>query len=141
MNSNDTDWATHEVPTHVDSKDRVFLGMTFFQIVVFILVSALAYVIYQSAFAQALPTLLRYGVTIAFWAIGSACVLIEIGGRGVVAVLWDIASHMMAKSRYAGTASAFLDSPPANAEAVEGKQYRAPHEKLLDLIGRRTLNE
>ena len=141
MKENDMSWATHEVPTHVDSKDKVFLGMTFFQIVVFILVSALAYVIYQSAFGQALPTLLRYGVTIMFWVIGAACALIEIGGRGVVSVVWDIVSHIMTKSRYGGTASAFLDSPPANADAAAGAQYRAPHEKLLDLIARRTLNE
>ena len=141
MNSDDREWMSHEVPTHVDSKDKVFLGLTFFQIVVFILVSTLAYVFYQSAIAQTLGILLRYGLPLVFWAVGAAWVLVEIGGRGLVSVVWDLASHMMGGNRYEGSSASFLDTAPENVEAAAGKEYRAPHEKLLDFILRKRILE
>ena len=59
MNIND-EWMVQEVPTHVEQKDKVFMGMTFAQIVIFIMVSGMAYVVYQNVPVDMVGTIGRY---------------------------------------------------------------------------------
>ncbi len=130
-----------EVPTHVDQKDKVFLGMTFLQIVVFIMVSAMAYVFFQSAVAQALGTIGRYAAVGVLWVSGVGCVLIEVGGRNIVSVVWDIVAGIMSSTRYSGTVRLYLDEPASNPNIAEGSEYQTPIARLLSVFSRKVLKD
>ena len=132
MNRNE-DWQSHEAPTRVGSKDKVYLGMTFAQIVAGILVSALAYALYQNGFVQSLGTVPRY------WVIGVACVLIEARGRNILSVLWDIFFHILGKSRHEGSVGAYLEDKPQIAQDDEPVGYQSPHQRALSLFERKVL--
>ncbi len=141
MNSHDDDWMVQEVPTHVDQKDKVFMGLTFFQIVILIMVSAMAYVLFQSSILASFGIVVRYGAAIMFWVIGMGGVMIEVGGRNIVSLLWDIVSHMLATSRYAGSIGSYLDAPPRNPDVADGESYQSPLSKLLSIFERKVVKE
>lgn len=141
MNNND-DWMIQEVPTHVEQKDKVFMGMTFLQIVVFIMVSGMAYVIYQNLPADLVGTIGRYVIAALFWVIGVGCILIEVGGRNVVAVLWDIISHgMLSTNNYSGALRSYLDDPAVSTETSDGGAPPTPAARLLAMFERKVAKD
>lgn len=140
MNRNQDDWTVQEIPTHVDQKDKVFLGLTFFQIVILIMVSAMAYVLFQSAILSSLGIVIRYAIAIAFWVIGIGGVMIEIRGRNIVSLLWDIFSHMMSTTRYSGVLRTYLEAPPKNPDIGKGG-YQSPVSRLLSVFEKKVVKE
>ena len=138
MNSND-DWMIQEVPTHVEQKDRVFLGMTFVQIVIFIMISGLAYALYQNPTVGSLGTIPRYGICIGLWVIGAVCTLVEVGGRNIVTVVWDMGSHLMAGNRYSGPMRMYLDGPPVR-DSVE-EPSKTPLARILSIFERKEVKD
>ena len=79
----------HEVPTHLQQKDKVLLGLTFPQIVAIAAVVGLAYGLWkQAAF---LPDgTFRRGVAIVVSLLGLAVVALRPGGRALPTVVLDL---------------------------------------------------
>ena len=140
MNRNQDDWMVQEIPTHVDQKDKVFLGMTFFQIVILIMVSAMAYVLFQSALLSSLGIVVRYSVAVVCWLIGIGGVMIEVRGRNIVSLLWDIFSHIMSTTRYSGLLRTYLDAPPKNPDIGKGG-YQTPLSRLLSVFEKKVVKD
>ena len=140
MNRNQDDWTVQEIQTHVDQKDKVFLGLTFFQIVILIMVSAMSYVLFQSALLSSLGIVLRYAIAIGCWLVGIGGVMIEVRGRNIVSLLWDIFSHMISTTRYSGLLRTYLDAPPKNPDIGKGG-YQTPLSKLLSIFEKKVVKD
>ena len=129
------DWTQREAPTHVENRDVVWMGMTFIQIIMFILTSAISYVIYQQPFIQALPSYWTYVPPIVAWVIGAICIMVQVGGRSIVFVVMDIGKFFMAKREYGERMGDFLEAPPAVAEAEAGAEgFEPPHKRVLAFV-------
>ncbi len=109
----------HEVPTHVQTEDKVLLWFTFPQVVAIIAVGALAYGIYHylpfgsSEFRIALAAL--------FALAGLAAVVGRVGGRRLPAVAADLLRYRLAGRCYAGVPAEIVRSePPAPLDDSPG---------------------
>ena len=102
----------HEVPTHLQTEDKVLLGLTFPQIVAIAAVVGLAYGLWkQAAF---LPDgAFRLGAAIAVGLLGLAMVAVRPGGRGLPTVILDLLRFALSPKRYEGEVTALLNPPVA----------------------------
>ena len=102
----------HEVPTHLQTEDKVLLGLTFPQIVAIAAVVGLAYGLWkQAAF---LPDgAFRLGAAIAVGLLGLAMVAVRPGGRGLPIVILDLLRFALSPKRYEGEVTALLNPPVA----------------------------
>ena len=102
----------HEVSTHLQTEDKVLLGLTFPQIVAIAAVVGLAYGLWkQAAF---LPDgAFRLGAAIAVGLLGLAMVAVRPGGRGLPTVILDLLRFALSPKRYEGEVTALLNPPVA----------------------------
>ena len=102
----------HEVPTHLQTEDKVLLGLTFPQIVSIAAVVGLAYGLWkQAAF---LPDgAFRLGAAIVVGLLGLAMVAVRPGGRGLPIVILDLLRFALSPKRYEGEVTALLNPPVA----------------------------
>ena len=102
----------HEVPTHLQTEDKVLLGLTFPQIVAIAAVVGLAYGLWkQAAF---LPDgAFRLGAAIVVGLLGLAMVAVRPGGRGLPIVILDLLRFALSPKRYEGEVTALLNPPVA----------------------------
>ena len=102
----------HEVPTHLQTEDKVLLGLTFPQIVAIAAVVGLAYGLWkQAAF---LPDgAFRLGAAIVVGLLGLAMVAVRPGGRGLPTVILDLLRFALSPKRYEGEVTALLNPPVA----------------------------
>ena len=107
----------HEVPTHVQTEDRVLLGFTFPQVVAVMAVFALSYGAYR--YAPVGPSEVRMALAILFGLVGVAMVVGKIGGRRLPLVAADLLKYRLGARRYAGPVAQLVRSePPAPAQPV-----------------------
>ena len=105
----------HEVPTHVQTEDRVLLWFTFPQIVALTAVCALSYGAYR--YAPVGPSEVRMAIAVLFGLAGIAAVVGKIGGRRLPLVAADLLKHRLGARLYAGPPSELVRSePPAPAQ-------------------------
>ncbi len=100
----------HEVPTHVQAEDRVFLWFSFPQIVAITAVCALSYGAYS--YAPVGPTGARIGLSVVLGVIGIAMIVGKIGGRSLPLVAADLLRYRLGARRYAGPVSELTRSEP-----------------------------
>ena len=106
----------HEVPTHVQAKDKVLLWFTFPQIVAVVAVCALAYGAYH--YLPFGPMAMRLAVGVLIGVVGIALTVGKVGGRGLPLVAADLLKFNLGARRYAGSPLEMAKSePPAPAEA------------------------
>ena len=100
----------HEVPTHVQTEDRVLLWFTFPQIVAMTAVCALSYGAYR--YAPIGPSEVRIGLAVVMGLVGTALVVGKVGGRRLPLVAADLLRYWLGPRRYAGTAADLVRSEP-----------------------------
>ena len=109
----------HEVPTHVQTEDRVLLWFTFPQIVALTAVCALSYGAYR--YAPVGPSEVRMAIAVLFGLTGIAAVVGKIGGRRLPLVAADLLKYRLGARLYVGPPSQLVRSePPAPAQPVKG---------------------
>ena len=109
----------HEVPTHVQTEDRVLLWFTFPQIVALTAVCALSYGAYR--YAPVGPSEVRVAIAVLFGLSGIAAVVGKIGGRRLPLVAADLLKYRLGARLYVGPPSQLVRSePPAPAQPVKG---------------------
>ena len=115
----------HEVPTHVQTEDRVLLWFTFPQVVAMTAVCALSYGAYR--YAPVGPSEVRMAVAVLLGLLGIAAAVGRIGGRRLPLVAADLLRYRFGVRLYLGPASELVRSePPAPDRAVE-----SPHVRVL----------
>ena len=100
----------HEVPTHVQTEDRVLLWFTFPQIVALTAVCALSYGAYR--YAPVGPSEVRMAIAVLFGLAGIAAVVGKIGGRRLPLVAADLLKYRLGARLYAGPPSQLVRSEP-----------------------------
>ena len=100
----------HEVPTHVQTEDRVLLWFTFPQIVAITAVCALAYGAYS--YAPVGPPQVRMALAAVLGLAGITAVVGQIGGRRLPLVIADLLRFRLGPRLYAGTPAQLLRSEP-----------------------------
>ena len=100
----------HEVPTHVQTEDKVLLWFTFPQVVAITAVGALAYGIYH--YLPFGPPGFRIALAAVFALAGLAAVVGRVGGRRLPAVAADLLRYRLAGRCYAGTPAEIVRSKP-----------------------------
>ena len=98
----------HEVPTHVQTEDRVLLWFTFPQLVALMVVGASAYGIYR--YAPLAAAELRLALAIGFGLLGVALIVGKVGGRRLPLVAADLLRFGLGPRRYAGPPSELVCS-------------------------------
>ena len=107
----------HEVPTHVQTEDRVLLWFTFPQIVALTAVCALSYGAYR--YAPVGPSEVRMAIAVLFGLGGIAAAVGKIGGRRLPLVAADLLKYKLGARLYVGPPSQLVRSePPAPAQPV-----------------------
>ena len=108
----------HEVPTHVQTEDRVLLGLTFPQIVAVMAVCAISYDAYR--YAPVGPSEVRMAIAVVLGLVGVAMVVGKIGGRRLPLVAADLLKYRLGARLYAGPVSQLVRAePPAPAQPVK----------------------
>ena len=93
----------HEVPTHVQTEDKVLLWFSFPQIVALIAVSAFSYGAYHYLPG---PSGLRIALAVLIGALGVAMVVVKIGGRRLPMVAADLMKYRLGARLYVGSPAA-----------------------------------
>ncbi len=106
----------HEVPTHVQTEDKVLLWLTFPQVVSLIAVAAVGYGVFNYAPG---PTGLRIGIAVVIGVIGAAAAVGQIGGRRLPLVVADLLKYWLGSSRFEGQAGDLLRPAPVMAVEAE----------------------
>ena len=107
----------HEVPTHVETEDRVLLWFTFPQIVAMVAVCSVSYGVY--AYAPVGPSQLRVALAVLLGLFGIAMVVGKIGGRRLPQVAADLLKYGLGARTYLGTpAQLTRPEPPPLPEAT-----------------------
>ena len=107
----------HEVPTHVQTEDKVLLGFTFPQVVAITAVCALSYGAYR--YAPVGPSEVRMALAVVLGLAGVAMIVGQIGGRRLPLVAADLLKFGLGARRYAGTPALLVRSePPAPVRPV-----------------------
>ena len=99
----------HEVPTHVQTEDKVLLWLTFPQVVAVVAVAALGYGVYSYAPG---PSGLRIGLAAAVGLIGGVAVMGRIGGRSILLAASDLLKYSLGARQFAGEAGDLARSEP-----------------------------
>ena len=108
----------HEVPTHVQTEDRVLLWFTFPQIVAMTAVCALSYGAYR--YAPVGPSEVRMAIAVLFGLAGIAAVVGKIGGRRLPLVAADLLKYRLGARLYAGQPSVLVrPEPPAPPQPAQ----------------------
>ena len=108
----------HEVPTHVQTEDRVLLWFTFPQIVALTAVCALSYGAYR--YAPVGPSEVRMAIAVLFGLSGIAAVVGKIGGRRLPLVAADLLKYRLGARLYVGPPSQLVRrQPPAPVQPVK----------------------
>ena len=108
----------HEVPTHVQTEDKVLLWFSFPQIVALIAVSAFSYGAYHYLPG---PSGLRIALAVLIGALGVAMVVVKIGGRRLPMVAADLMKYRLGARLYVGSPAQLTRSePPAPVETGPG---------------------
>ena len=109
----------HEVPTHVQTEDRVLLWFTFPQIVALTAVCALSYGAYR--YAPVGPSEVRMAIAVLFGLSGIAAVVGKVGGRRLPLVAADLLKYRLGARLYVGPPSQLVrNEPPAPEQPVKG---------------------
>ena len=109
----------HEVPTHVQTEDRVLLWFTFPQIVAITAVCALSYGAYR--YAPVGPSEVRIGLAVLLGLAGIAAIVGKIGGRRLPLVAADLLKYRLGARLYVGPPSQLVRSePPAPVQPSMG---------------------
>ena len=111
------DWEGHEVPTHVDSSDRVFLGLTFIQVIMLVVVCGGCYALYVMPMLAWIPSKVRIGMVIPIGLFGAAMLIVQINGRPIPMVLLNILRFRVSPKLYRGSPSDLLHAAPENLPA------------------------
>jgi len=123
----------HEVPTHVQTEDRVLLWFTFPQIVAITAVCALSYGAYR--YAPVGPSEVRIGLAVLLGLAGITAIVGKVGGRRLPLVATDLLRYRLGARLYVGSPSQLVRSePPAPVQPV--RSGPGP----LSLMARRTRN-
>ena len=122
-------WASHEVPTHVQSSDSLILGLSFVQVIMLMVCLGGAYAIYVMPMLAWVPTRIRIGLAIGLALIAAAMMILKIGGRPIPILLLNLLKFKIASQVYAGTPSALLQPRPDQdddkpEDAVEASRLR-----------------
>ncbi len=132
----------HEVPTHVQTEDKVLLWFSFPQIVALIAVSAISYGAYHYLPG---PSGLRIALAVLLGGFGIAMVVGKIGGRRLPMVAADLLKYRLGARLYAGSPAQLTRSePPAPVESGPGPlsmmaKRRRRGARKLRVIARRGL--
>ena len=109
----------HEVPTHVQTEDRVLLWFTFQQLVAMTVIAALAYGAFR--YAPVDSTGLRIGAAVVLGLMGMALVVGKVGGRRLPLVVADLLKYRLGPRRWAGTPAQLVrPEPPAPVKSKPG---------------------
>ena len=109
----------HEVPTHVQTEDRVLLWFTFQQLVAMTVIAALAYGAFR--YAPVGSTGVRIGLAVILGLIGMALVVGKVGGRRLPLVAADLLKYRLGPRRWAGTPAQLVrPEPPATDQSRQG---------------------
>ena len=103
----------HEVPTHVQTQDRVFLGLTFPQIGAIVGVLAFGYAIWR--FLPIPSFSVRIGIAAVFVLIGAIGVVVSIKGRGLPLVVADLLKYHLGPRHFFGPLEDLVRSEPPPA--------------------------
>ena len=122
----------HEVPTHVQTEDRVLLGFTFPQVVAVTAVCAISYGAYR--YAPIGPSEVRMALAVVLGLVGVAMVVGKIGGRRLPLVAADLLKYRLGARLYAGPVSQLVRSLPASAG--QAGEPPAPAQPVKRLPGR-----
>ena len=98
----------HEVPTHVQTEDRVLLWFTFPQLVALMVVGASAYGTYRYAPSGSAEVRLALAIVLAL--AGIALIVGKVGGRRLPLVAADLLRFGLGPRRYAGPPSELVRS-------------------------------
>ena len=113
----------HEVPTHLQTEDKVLLGLTFPQIVAIAAVVGLAYGLWKQA--TFLPDgAFRLVAAIIVSLLGLAVVAVRPGGRALPTVLFDLLRFALSPKRYQGEVTALLEPPIVEAPKTKSEKKR-----------------
>ena len=104
----------HEVPTHLQAKDRIFLGLTFQELVILMAVAGLCWGVWH--FAPFASWQVRIALAIPVALTGIVGVIAKVRGRPLPVMAMDVLTYFIAPHHYQGTiADLTRDEPPALA--------------------------
>ena len=98
----DPEWYDHEIPTHVKTQDKVFLFLTFQQLIPLIGCIAVAYFIYHLPWMASFSFVTRIAITGGVGVFGAVMVLTKIGGRLLPLVLFDLLMYALDPNYHEG---------------------------------------
>ena len=138
------DWRVHETPTHLQTSDTSFYGLSISQMAVALASAAAAYIIYRQPILAEIHMLVRIGALAALWLVVVAASVIKIGGRSIPALATDLIAYVLAPKRYLGPPSDLAAPPlplPPDAAPLEralGRLRVAGRVRLLRMKLRRS---
>ena len=124
----------HEVPTHVQTEDKVLLGFTFPQIVAVVGVCAVAYGVYS--YFPFGPSEFRLGIAIVLGITGIAMTVVKVGGRGLPLVAADLLKFNLGARRYAGAPAQLARSEAPPVPEAKPDRLRLLAKKAAGGIGK-----
>ena len=124
-------WASHEVPTHVQSSDSLVLGLSFVQVIMLMVCLGGAYAIYVMPMLAWIPDRIRIGLAIGLALFAAAMMILKIGGRPVPILLLNLLKFKISPQVYAGTPSVLLQPRPEQTDTPEEVVEASPLRRLL----------
>ena len=131
MMSPDNDPLTHEVPTHVEAEDKLFLGLTVFQVLGVIMTVAVAYAVFQSSWTAWLPWIPRAVICGLLSVASIASLLIRIGNRMLPLVLMDLLQYRTSPRTLSGSIADLRVPDVQEADASRQNPLMALKMRLL----------
>ena len=103
--STNDDSMVHEVPTHVEAEDKLFLGLTVFQVLGVIMSVAVSYAGFGSSWSSWIPWIPRAVICSMFACLFIAMLTIRIGERKLPLVLLDLIQYRTSPRTLTGSMS------------------------------------
>ena len=115
-------WGVHETPTHLQTSDTSFYGLSIAQMAVALVSAAAAYVIYRQPMLAEIHMFIRIGALAALWLVVVSLSVFKIGGRPIPTLAMDLFAYALAPKLYVGPPRELATPPPPDDAATAPRQ-------------------
>lgn len=131
MTSPENDPMVHEVPTHVEAEDKLFLGLTVFQVLGVIMSIAVAYAGFGSSWASWIPWMPRAVICGIAVCVAIALLVVRIGNRMLPLALMDLLQYRTSPRTMSGSMSDLRVSDVQEVSTAQQNPLMALKQRLM----------
>ena len=131
MKTTENDPMVHEVPTHAEAEDKLFLGLTVFQVLGVIMSIAVAYAGFGSSWTSWVPWMPRAIICGIAACTAMALLIVRIGNRMLPLVLMDLLQYRTSPKTLSGSMSDLRISDVQEVSTGQNNPLMALKQRLM----------